>query len=236
MNTALKVLLGLVGLFALLFYVVYPIAEWSESTQAPFGASLEDKYIVIRGKKPIDAHVSAYGTFYGGEECKSFSWSASDGEIRAGGKSNILFDHNFAKSNDTYELRLPYKGAMSSGCDMKLHQITVDAKNTFDTVGFAELRIYSPVSSTDSPLSFNSLIEAKDCNGDVFKSIRKVWAGAIGCHFYIDNKQRTKDEEFNAFTVYYDFSKFNDDTVIHYDISAGEGYRTEPVDENHGTE
>ncbi len=46
-----------------MFYVVYPLVEWYESRQPPFGSSSEDQYIVIRGKKPKDAEVTAYGTF-----------------------------------------------------------------------------------------------------------------------------------------------------------------------------
>ncbi|CSB14378.1 Uncharacterised protein [Vibrio cholerae] len=78
-------------------------------------------------------------------------------------------------------------------------------------------------------VDLNSLFTADNCNSDIFKSIRKEWAGAIGCHFYVDGKKKTKDEEFNAYTIYYDFSKFNNDTVIHYDILAGENYRSEPL-------
>nr|MBF4259759.1 hypothetical protein [Vibrio anguillarum] len=133
MKTGFKVIFAVIGFFIVMFYVVYPLAEWYESRQPPFGSSSEDQYIVIRGKKPIDADITAYGTFFGGgETCKSFSWSASDGKKRKGGKADILFEHNFSESNDSYEIRLPFHNFISSGCDIKLHQIEVEAKNDFD--------------------------------------------------------------------------------------------------------
>lgn len=219
-----------------MFYVVYPLAEWYESRQPPFGSSSEDQYIVIRGKKPKDAEVTAYGTFFGGgETCKSFSWSASDGKKRKGGKADILFEHNFSESNNSYELRLPFHNFISSGCDMKLHQIEVEAKNDFDQVGFAKLRIYSPTNSYDKVIDINSIVQAKECNAKIWQWASKDrWSGAMTCFYFVNDIIKTKEPESNAYTVYYDFSKFNNDTVIHYDILAGENYRSEPLDKEKG--
>ncbi|MGY5615448.1 hypothetical protein ACXHQ6_20310, partial [Vibrio brasiliensis] len=69
---------------------------------------------------------------------------------------------------------------------------------------------------------------------EVYKSLRKVWAGAIGCDFYFNQKRISKESEFNAESVYFDFSQFNSDTVIHYDILAGEEYRSTPLDPQTG--
>ncbi|ASO31233.1 hypothetical protein CG015_18680 [Vibrio anguillarum] len=224
-----KIILTLILFFVLMFYVVYPLVEWYESRQPPFGSSSEDQYIVIRGKKPLDAHITAYGTFFGGgETCKSFSWSASDGKKRKGGKADILFEHNFSESNDSYELRLPFHNFISSGCDMKLHQIEVEAKNDFDQVGFAKLRIYKTNKNNEKPLSFSTFIEAKNCEPYYSEKFNR-WKNGFGCYYYIDGKKKSQDQEFNAYTVYYGFSKFNNDTVIHYDILAGENYRSEPL-------
>ncbi|EHU8075399.1 hypothetical protein V5H16_02680 [Vibrio cholerae] len=236
MKTGFKVIFAVIGFFIFMFYVVYPLVEWYESRQPPFGSSSEDQYIVIRGKKPKDAEVTAYGTFLGGgETCKSFSWSASDGKKRKGGKADILFEHNFSESNNSYELRLPFHNFISSGCNMKLHQIEVEAKNNFDQVGFAKLRIYNPTSTDEKALPFNSLIEARDCRARYYEDL-KEWSTGLACSFYTNAKMKDKKDlvEFNAYTVYYDFSKFNNDTVIHYDILAGENYRSEPLDKENG--
>ncbi|EKO3792081.1 hypothetical protein HAR83_001477 [Vibrio metschnikovii] len=231
-----KIILTLLLFFVFMFYVVYPLAEWYESRQPPFGSSSEDQYIVIRGKKPKDAEVTAYGTFFGGgETCKSFSWSASDGKKRKGGKADILFEHNFSESNNSYELRLPFHNFISSGCDMKLHQIEVEAKNDFDQVGFAKLRIYSPTNSYDKVIDINSIVQAKECNAKIWQWASKDrWSGAMTCFYFVNDIIKTKEPESNAYTVYYDFSKFNNDTVIHYDILAGENYRSEPLDKEKG--
>ena len=236
MKVMTKTILTLILFFVLMFYVVYPLAEWYESRQPPFGSSSEDQYIVIRGKKPKDADVTAYGTFFGGgETCKSFSWSASDGKKRKGGKADILFEHNFSESNDSYELRLPFHNFISSGCDMKLHQIEVEAKNDFDQVGFAKLRIYSPTNNYDKVIDMNSIVQAKECNARIWQWASKDrWSGAMTCFYFVNDIIKTNKPESNAYTVYYDFSKFNNDTVIHYDILAGENYRSEPLDKEKG--
>ncbi|MFO4670639.1 hypothetical protein [Vibrio cholerae] len=236
MKTGFKVIFAVIGFFIFMFYVVYPLVEWYESRQPPFGSSSEDQYIVIRGKKPKDADVTAYGTFFGGgETCKSFSWSASDGKKRKGGKADILFEHNFSESNDSYELRLPFHNFISSGCDMKLHQIEVEAKNDFDQVGFAKLRIYSPTNNYDKVIDMNSIVQAKECNARIWQWASKDrWSGAMTCFYFVNDIIKTNKPESNAYTVYYDFSKFNNDTVIHYDILAGENYRSEPLDKEKG--
>ncbi|RBO16866.1 hypothetical protein DSL61_08955 [Vibrio cholerae] len=236
MKTGFKVIFAVIGFFIFMFYVVYPLAEWYESRQPPFGSSSEDQYIVIRGKKPKDAEVTAYGTFFGGgETCKSFSWSASDGKKRKGGKADIFFEHNFSESNDSYELRLPFHNFISSGCDMKLHQIEVEAKNDFDQVGFAKLRIYSPINNYDKVINMNSIVQAKECNARIWQwESKDRWSGAMTCFYFVNDIIKTNKPESNAYTIYYDFSKFNNDTVIHYDILAGENYRSEPLDKEKG--
>jgi len=47
---------------------------------------------------------------------------------------------------------------------------------------------------------------------------------------FFNNKKISKEPEYNAEKAYFDFSQFNDGTVIHYDILAGENYRSEPLD------
>jgi len=47
-------------------------------------------------------------------------------------------------------------------------------------------------------------------------------------------KKIYKVPNYNAETLYFDFSQFNDDTVIHYDILAGDNYRSEPLDPQTG--
>ncbi|MGD8110986.1 hypothetical protein [Vibrio sp. TRT 17S01] len=219
-----------IAFFLIIIFVVNPLIKCSSDNRAPIGSSEDDHYIRIQGIKPSDATVTAQAIFYGGgEDCTSFFWSASDGKKRQGGKGVFRLEYNFSDESDRYELRIPYLNYASSGCDMKLYQIIVSAKNAFDPIGFAELRIYPPTKSSEKSIALSSIIEARDCDGEVYMSLRKVQAGAIGCYFYINSDKQTKEKEFNAESIYLDFSKFSDSTIIHYDILAGENYRNEPL-------
>ena len=207
--------------------------DYYQSTQPNiWGDEPDESYITITGKKPKDAKVDAWVRWGASEDaCKARTFSFSNVKWPKGANVDLHVTHDFSTDPSRYELRIPYQKYHDAlNCDVILGDIVVQAYNAFDTVGFAQLRIYKPNSTDDKSLPFKSLVEAKDCNGDTFKSVRKEWAGAIGCHFYVDGKKKTKDEEFNAYTIYYDFSKFNNDTVIHYDILAGEDYRAEPLD------
>lgn len=107
----------------------------------------------------------------------------------------------------------------------------VKLTNDFDTVGFANLRIHR--AGTDyynKPLNLSSKIEAKKCNSYIFKGLGNVWSGSLGCYYYINGKKISKNQEFNAEYVHFDFSEFTDETIIHYDILEGENYRSEPLD------
>ncbi|WP_114786845.1 hypothetical protein [Vibrio tetraodonis] len=230
MAKVLKIGAILVALCGALFYMVYPAFEWYESTKPPFGSSPEDSYISIQGTKPKDAKVKAYGTFYGGgDECKSFFWSASDGKKRSGGKAVLRITHNFASDENHYELRIPYKNFASSGCDMKLYSIVVDAENAYDTVGFAELRIYPPRMASDKFISTQSVIEANNCRAKYYEKW-KDWSDGFACDFYVNEKLK-KSKVNNAYSITIDFTQFTDDTVIQYNIVAGDNYRTEPKEQ-----
>lgn len=222
-----------ISIIVLFIVVVFLGYDYYQSTQPNiWGDEPDESYITITGKKPKDAKVDAWARWgASGDACKARTFSFSNVKWSKGANVKWHITHDFSTDPNRYELRIPYQQYHDSlDCDVELGRIIVQAYNAFDTVGFAKLRIYSPNSTDDKFLPFSSLIEAKDCNGEIFKSIRKEWAGAIGCHFYVDGKKKTKDEEFNAYTVYYDFSKFNNDTVIHYDVLAGENYRSEPLD------
>ncbi|MBF4349581.1 hypothetical protein EAY19_26435, partial [Vibrio anguillarum] len=72
--------------------------------------------------------------------------------------------YDFSADPNRYELRIPYQKYYDAlNCDVALGDIIVQAYNAFDTVGFAQLRIYNPTSTDDKSLPFNSLIEARDC-------------------------------------------------------------------------
>ncbi|MGY2572283.1 hypothetical protein [Vibrio sp. C8] len=240
MNTVVKVLLGLVGgviaFFLIVIFAVSPLVKWYSDNKPPIGSSKYDHYIRIQGLKPEDASIKAYATFYGGgEDCQSFFLSASDGKKRQGGKGVFEIKHNFSEVPTQYELRIPYQNYQSSGCAMKLSRITVEAYNAFDKVGFAQLRIYQAGNDyDDKAISLSSKIESKSCDAYIFKGLGNVWSGSIGCYLFVNEKKISKVPNYNAETLYFDFSQFGDDTVIHYDIIAGKDYRNEPLEPKTG--
>ena len=205
---------------------------YQDSQPQIWGDKSNEPYITIKGIKPADAKVDAWAIFgASGKNCKAKTWSAASG-WSDGANVKWHITHNFSTNPEQYELRIPYLQYYDSfDCDVTLGDITVEAKNAFDSVGFAQLRIYQAGNDYyNQSIKLNSKVEARDCNASVYKSLRKVLSGAIGCYFYINNKIKSKDQEFNAETVYFDFSKFKDDTVIHYDILAGNDYRSTPLE------
>ena len=113
----------------------------------------------------------------------------------------------------------------------------VKLTNAFDTVGFANLRIYQSGTDYDNkPLELTSKIEARDCRARYYEDLKK-WSSGLACSFYTNGKLKDRKSDlvvFNAYTVYFNFSQFNSETVIHYDILAGENYRSTPLDPKTG--
>nr|WP_269453012.1 hypothetical protein [Vibrio cholerae] len=202
-----------------------------------WGDEPDESYITITGKKPKDAKVDAWARWgASGDGCKARTFSFSNVKWSKGANVKWHITQDFSTDSNRYELRVPYQKYHDSlDCDVELGRVIVQAYNAFDTVGFAQLRIYNPTSTDDKSLPFNSLIEARDCRARYYEDLDE-WSTGLACSFYTNGKIRDKRDlvEFNAYTVYYDFSKFNNDTVIHYDILAGENYRSEPLDKEKG--
>lgn len=195
-------------------------------------------YITITGKKPPGSHLEAWVHFWvGGEQCESYSYDLFGQKAHKGGKLSQKVTHDFSDDDSRYEFRLPYQTYTDSdNCIVKLRDFSIQAYNAFDTAGFAQLR-FGPAGDNlyNKEINVNSFISAKGCEPYYSKQFDR-WTNGFGCYFYIDQKKKSKDQEFNAYTVHYDFSKFNDDTVIHYDILAGDNYRSEPLDTVNGPE
>ncbi|ROV56763.1 hypothetical protein EGH82_23345 [Vibrio ponticus] len=117
---------------------------------------------------------------------------------------------------------------------MTLWQINVGAKNAVDEVGFAELNIHPPRMKSDITIDIDSIIQARNCDAFVHQWKDETWSGALGCYFYFHNKKVSKDAEFNIESIYFDFSRFDDETIINYDILAGEKYRSFPLNPKTG--
>ncbi|OLQ95331.1 hypothetical protein BIY21_06400 [Vibrio ponticus] len=233
MSIVLKLTLAFVAsvlvFFLTVIFVLNPLMKWQTENKPPVGASDNDHFIRVQGLKPIDAQVTATAIFYGGgEECRSFFWSASDGKKRQGAKAVFKIEHDFSPVPDRYELRIPYKNYQASGCDMTLWQINVGAKNAVDEVGFADLRISPPRLELDNVMALNSKLEAKKCE-PYYSEKYDRWTNGFGCYFYFNGKKVSKEAEFNRESIYFDFYQFNDETIINYDILPGDLYLSVPL-------
>ncbi len=228
-------IISIIALFIALVFLGY---EYFHSYRPNiWGDEPDESYITITGKKPKDAKIDAWAIWgASGDGCKARTFSFSNVKWSKGANVKWHITQDFSTDSNRYELRVPYQKYHDSlDCDVELGRVIVQAYNAFDTVGFAQLRIYNPTSTDDKSLPFNSLIEARDCRARYYEDLDE-WSTGLACSFYTNGKIRDKRDlvEFNAYTVYYDFSKFNNDTVIHYDILAGENYRSEPLDKEKG--
>lgn len=191
----------------------------------------------VSGSKPSDAAVKVWANYWvHGDDCEAYSYDMFGRKAHKGGKITTFFTQNDAESDDRYEFKVPYSAYTNSkNCVVELRDIKVEAYNAFDSGGFAQLRIYqSGTNYNNRPIDLSSKIKAKDCDSKIYKSLRKVWAGSIGCFYFVDDKKLSEGSQTNAEKVYLDFSQFNHDTVIHYDILAGDDYRSTSLDPQTG--
>ncbi|MCG9750112.1 hypothetical protein L1D54_06445 [Vibrio brasiliensis] len=199
----------------------------------------EQESIRVAGSKPNDATVKVWANYWVyGDDCEAYSYDMFGRKARQGGKFTTFFTPNEVDSDDRYEFDVPYSSyTNSNNCTVELRDIKVEAYNAFDTVGFAQLRVYQ--AGTDyynKPLELTSKIEARDCRARYYEDLNE-WSSGLACSFYTNGKLKDRKSDlvvFNAYTVYFDFSKFNSDTVINYDILAGENYRSTPLDPETG--
>ncbi|PSU86455.1 hypothetical protein C0W35_22300 [Photobacterium kishitanii] len=207
---------------------------WYYQSSQPqiWGDENNESYITIKGIKPADTKVDAWAIFgASGKNCKAKTWSAASG-WSDGANVKWHITHNFSTNPEQYELRIPYLQFHDSfDCDVTLGDITVEAKNPLDTDGFAKLRIYQAGNDYDNKqIKLDSKIKAKKCNVVRNNYKNGTWKDYITCVIFADNVNLTKRENIGYNTVFFDFSKFKDDTVIHYDILAGSNYRSTPLE------
>ncbi|EKO3792082.1 hypothetical protein HAR83_001478 [Vibrio metschnikovii] len=201
-----------------------------------WGDEPDESYITISGKKPTDAYLEVWTHFWvTGDECEAYSYDLFGQKSHKGGKISQKITHNFAKNDSKYEFRIPYQTYKNSqGCMVELRDFSIQAHNSFGSAGFAQLRVSQAGKEYyNRAMNLNSLISAKEC-GPYYSEEFSRWTNGFGCYYYIDGKKKSKNQEFNAYSAYYNFSEFKNDTVIYYDILAGENYRSEPLDKEQG--
>ncbi|MGY2572281.1 hypothetical protein [Vibrio sp. C8] len=180
--------------FALIAIAVgMSVYYWSHPSEKIWGANGEP-YMVIAGKKPVDAIISVRVNYFGrGESCSGWSWNAGSGEVKKGiYNQSFKFEHNFSDDESRYELRVPYQPKEpEKNCITTLSDMEVELTNAFDMVGFAKLRIYQPVMDYDKPILLNSKIEARNCRARYYEDINE-WSSGLACSFFTNEKIKNK--------------------------------------------
>lgn len=221
----------------LVVIIAITMAYYLAPSEKIWGAG-EEPYMVIAGKKPADAKITVRVNYFGrGESCSGWSWNAGSGEVKTGNyNEHFTIEHNFSEDENFYELRIPYQPRQpETNCITYLSNMEVKLTNAFDTVGFAQLRIYQSGTDYDNkPLDLSFKFESRDCNSYIFKGLGNVWSGSLGCYLFVNEDKVSQKPNYNAEKIYFDFAKFNSDTVINYDILAGEEYRSTPLDPETG--
>ena len=213
------------------------VSYWYYQDSHPniWGDEANEPYITVSGKKPKNSHVDAWlGWGADGEKCKMRTFSFGNGWYD-GANVDWHITHDFSSDPNKYELRIPYKQYHNdSDCDVSLGDIIIQAYNPFDTVGFAQLRIYQAGNDyNNKPIPLDSKIEARDCEPFYIEKLNRSTNGNY-CTFYVNEKRKGNEHEFSYFNINFDFTQFNDDTVINYNISSGESYRSTPQDSKTG--
>ncbi|MBF4274490.1 hypothetical protein, partial [Vibrio anguillarum] len=218
-------------LFIVLVFLGY---DYYQSIQPNiWGDEPDESYITITGKKPTDAHIVAWATFWvTGDECKTYSYDMFGRKAHQGGKIDKKYTYNFSDDPSRYELRLPYKSVVdNNNCNIELRDFQVNVLNNFD--GIAGFRAYPQGELPyEKAISTSMIIEARDCNAEFHQGKNDMWDGWFNCEYFVGNKSRLKDVR--PYEFYYDFSQFSDDTIIKFNVLAGENYRSEPLDKKIG--
>ena len=126
----------------------------------------EQESIRVVGSKPTDATIKVWANYWvHGDDCEAYSYDMFRQKAHQGGKITTFFTPNEVDSDDRYEFEVPYSSyTNSNNCTVELRDIKVEAYNAFDTVGFAQLRIYQSGTNYDNrALELTSKIEARDC-------------------------------------------------------------------------
>ncbi|MGC7893469.1 hypothetical protein ACEO96_18295 [Vibrio anguillarum] len=228
------ILIMIVVMVIVLSFILYPsFKTFFVNNDKIWGNEPDEPYITITGKKPTDAHVVAWAAFWvTGDECKTYSYDMFGRKAHQGGKIDKKYTYDFSDEPNRYELRLPYKSVVDSNdCNIELRDFQVNVLNNFD--GIAGFRAYPQGELPyEKAISTSLIIEARDCNAEFHQGKNDMWDGWFNCEYFVGNKSRLKDVR--PYEFYYDFSQFSDDTIIKFNILAGENYRSEPLDKEKG--
>ena len=228
------ILIMIVVVVMTLSFTLYPLFKtFIVNDDEIWGNEPDEPYITITGKKPTDAQVVAWAAYWvTGDECKTYSYDMFGRKAHQGGKINKKYTYDFSDDPSRYELRLPYKSVVdSNNCTIVLRDFQVNAFNDFAFIASLKSHPQGDL-YYEKAIPTSTLIEARGCDAKIYKALNNLWYGDIRCEYFRGEKSRAQDVR--PYDFYYDFSQFSDDTIIKFNILAGENYRSEPLDKEKG--
>jgi len=197
-----------------------------------WGDDENEPYIAFKGKKPVDAKVIGGVSFWlKGPGCERYASQWFGEKLRPGGKLYVKYNYDFSHAPEYYELRLPYiKPDTDNSCSMKLDSISINSFNDFSRIAGITVHPYYE-NHYFKVTELSAIIEARNCNAKVLQLVSKYWSGYITCKYFDNQHYRSGVESDLEDNLYYDISKFTNNSEINFNVYAGELYRSEPLDE-----
>lgn len=182
-----------------------------------------DNYIVIKGKKPVDAEIFGYlRSSDTNEICLQENWLSGTKYLSSyDDKLKRITDSDNGKS---YVIKVPIVPEYSSKeCDTKVNIVQIAVNSPGAKIRFAELqiRIIEPDDFRPSLNISEELYVKGVCQAVVMRNNK--WSQLFVCDHYNGDKMIAKKES-NSTTVTLDPDLFKAGTVITYDIIPGENY------------
>ncbi|MFA9396102.1 MAG: hypothetical protein ACERJ1_15545 [Halodesulfovibrio sp.] len=181
-----------------------------------------DNYIVIKGKKPVDAEIFGYlRSSDTNELCLNENWLSGTKYLSS--YDDELEFITYSDDGDFYNIKVPLVPEYSSKeCDTKVNIVQIAAHSPGAEIRYAELkvRIIDPSEFRPSLDISEELYVKSVCQAHVFNS---KWSKLFGCDYYNGDKIIAKKEA-NSKYVTLSPDLFKAGTVITYDIIPGENY------------
>lgn len=185
-------------------------------------SSFSEKYVLIKGKKPVDAEIFGYVTSADTNKlCMQENWLSGTKYLSSHDDKLVFI--TYSDDESSYLIKVPLVPKYSNEeCDRKVEVVEIAAKSPGAEIRYAELqiRITPPENHRPSQNISDSLTVKSICQDEV---LRGEWLKVFGCN-YFNNDNMIAERESNSTTVTLSPDLFKAGTVITYDIIPGENY------------
>ena len=209
-------------LLILLGYGFLPFGGGSSTSTVFSETTSSEKYVVIKGKKPVDAAIFGYVTSADTNKlCMQENWLSGTKYLSS--HDDKLEFITYSDDKSFYQIRVPLAPKYSNEeCDRKVRMVQVAAKSPGAKIRYAELQIrITPPEDHRPSQNISELLNVKSiCQDEV---IRGEWLKVFGCN-YFNNGNMIAERESNSTTVTLSPDLFKAGTVITYDIIPGKNY------------